>query len=149
MGLLRVRRVLGGVAAAYAVAAIVLVLAPWGWELNRLTVALYTTLRFDVPIAPAWVRPEHVGMLLNVLLFVPAGALLVALARLRWWQAVAVAALASASVETVQSQWLDRVGEWNDLLANTLGAAIGALAVTLLSRRRSPRAGPPVSRRPH
>ena len=136
-----------GAASFYVLAAIVLVVGPWGWELNRLTVALYTALRIDVPIAPGWMGPEHFGVLLNVLLFVPAGALLVALTPLPWWAAVAVAALASATVEIAQALWLERVGDWNDLVANTLGAAIGALVVTLLSRHRSRRAGPPASRR--
>ena len=145
---MRDRRVLLGVAAAYLVAAIVLVVGPWGWELNRLTVAIYAALRLDVPLAPGWVGPEHFGVLLNVLLFVPAGALLVALGPLRWWAAVAVCAVASGAVELAQHRWLDRVGDWNDLVANTLGAVVGAVAVTLLSRPRSPRAGPPASRRP-
>lgn len=144
---MRDRRVLLALAVAYLVAAVVLVMAPWGWELNRLTVAIYSALRFDVPIAPAWMGPEHFGVLLNVLLFVPAGALLVALTPWRWWGAVAAAALASGAIELVQARWLERIGEWSDVVANTLGAAIGALVVTLLSRRRSRRAGPPASPR--
>jgi glycopeptide antibiotics resistance protein len=147
VGWTRDRRVLLAVAVAYVVAAAVLVTAPWGWELNRLTVALYARLRYDSPLAPAWMGPEHVGMLLNVVLFVPAGALLVALTPLRWWGAVVLGGLASGAVELAQSRWLDRIGEWNDVVANTLGAAIGALAVTLLSRHRSRRAGRPVSPR--
>ncbi|MFM6849753.1 MAG: VanZ family protein [Terrabacter sp.] len=144
---MRDHRVLLAVAVAYVVAAVVLVAAPWGWELNRLTVALYARLSLDWSVAPAWVAPEHVGMLLNVLLFVPAGALLVALTPVRWWGAVALGAVASGVIELVQAQWLDRVGEWSDVVANTLGAAIGALAVTLLSRHRSRRAGRPASPR--
>ena len=73
----------------------VLVTAPWGWELNRLTVSLYAWLRYDWAVAPAWMAPEHVGMMLNVLLFVPAGALLVALTPVRWWGAVALGAATS------------------------------------------------------
>ena len=144
---MRDHRVLLAVAVAYVVAAVVLVTAPWGWELNRLTVALYARLRYDWPVAPAWMGPEHVGMLLNVLLFVPAGALLVALTPVRWWGAVALGAAASGAIELAQARWLDRIGEWNDVVANTLGAAIGAVAVTLLSRHRSRRAGRPGSPR--
>jgi glycopeptide antibiotics resistance protein len=144
---MRDRRVLVAVAVAYAVAALVLVTAPWGWELNRLTVALYARLRYDWPVAPSWMSPEHIGMVLNVVLFVPAGALLVALTPCRWWGAVVLAAAASGVIELAQARWLDRIGEWGDVVANTLGAAVGGLAVTLLSRRRSRRAGPPASPR--
>ena len=145
---MRDHRALLVVAGVYLVGVVVLLAGPWGWELNRITVACYTFFRRDVPIAPAWLTPEHYGMLLNVLLFVPAGALLVALTPCRWWAATALAAVASGAVELAQARWLERIGEGSDVVANTLGAAIGAVAVTLLSRRRSPRAGPPGSRRP-
>jgi glycopeptide antibiotics resistance protein len=130
------RRVLAGVAVGYVVALAVLVGGPWGWALNRLTVACYVQLRYAWPIAPDWVLPEHYGVLLNVLLFVPLGALLVLLARRPWWLATAAAAAASLAIEAVQWLWLDRQGTWLDVAANSLGAAIGALAVSPLARRR-------------
>ena len=145
---MRDHRALLVVAGAYLVGVVVLLAGPWGWELNRVTVACWELFRYTVPIAPASLAPEHYGIALNVLLFVPAGALLVALTPCRWWGATAVAALASGAVELAQARWLDRIGEGSDVVANTLGVAIGAVAVTLLSRRRSPRAGRPGSRRP-
>lgn len=126
--------------AAYLLALVVLVAGPWGSALNRLTVRLYTLFRYDVPIAPAWALPEHYGYLLNVLLFVPVGALLVVVTRRPWWFASAVAALASAAVEVTQWLWLPRQGDWRDVVANALGALLGAVlagaAVTPRSRRR-------------
>lgn len=145
---MRDRRVLVGAAAAYLVAVAVLVAGPWGQQLNDVTVACYAWFRYHWPLAPLWALPEHYGVLLNVLLFVPAGALLVALTPCRWWGAVAVAALASGAVELAQGRWLERIAEWSDVLANSLGAAVGAIAVTLLSRHRSRRAGRPASPRP-
>jgi glycopeptide antibiotics resistance protein len=134
------RRVLVALALGYVVALAVLVGGPWGWALNRLTVTIYVQLRYDWPIAPDWVLPEHYGVLLNVLLFVPLGALFVLLARRPWWLATAFAAAGSLAIEAVQWLWLDRQGTWSDVAANTLGAAIGAvgvgLAVSLLARRR-------------
>ncbi|WP_082587146.1 VanZ family protein [Nocardioides sp. Soil774] len=144
---MRDRRVLVAVAVAYVVAVVVLVVGPWGRQLNDATVACYDWFRYHWPLAPLWALPEHYGVLLNVALFVPAGALLVALTPCRWWGAVVLAAAASGAIELAQARWLDRIGEWSDVGANTLGAAIGALAVTLLSRRRSRRAGPPASPR--
>src|SRR3712207_7271505 len=49
-----------------------------------------------------------------------------------WWLAVLVAALGSTGVEVVQWLWLDREGTWQDVAANTVGAAIGGLGVSLL-----------------
>lgn len=125
-----------GLALGYVVALAVLVGGPWGRSLNRFTVACYVRFRYDWPIAPAWVLPEHYGVLLNVLLFVPLGALLVLLTGRRWWQVTAVAAAGSLTIEAVQWLWLERQGTWIDVAANTLGAAIGALAVSPLARRR-------------
>lgn len=130
------RRGLVALALGYVVALAVVVGGPWGWALNRFTVACYVQLRYDWPIAPDWVLPEHYGVLLNVVLFVPLGALVVLLTRRPWWQATALAAAGSLAIEAVQWLWLDRQGTWIDVAANTLGAAIGALAVSPLARRR-------------
>lgn len=132
------RGVLLALAAVYLAALVVLVAGPWGWALNRLTVACYVQLRDVWPIAPDWVAPEHYGVLLNVVLFVPLGALFVLVTRRPWWQAVVVAAMGSTVIEVVQALWLPRQGTWLDVAANTAGAAVGATAVSLLRlpRRR-------------
>ncbi|GAB3018436.1 hypothetical protein GCM10011376_00580 [Nocardioides flavus (ex Wang et al. 2016)] len=136
-------------ALGYGVALAVLVAGPWGWALNRLTVAIWVQLRYDWPLAPNWVTPEHYGVLLNVVLFVPLGALAVLLTRSPWWAVTVLAAGGSAVIEAVQWLWLDRQGTWVDVAANTLGAAVGAAAVTPRRRRGSPRAGRPAPpRRP-
>lgn len=132
MGWLRERRVLAALAALYLVGLAVLVAGPWGWALNRLTVACYVQLRYEWPIAPAWVGPEHYGVLLNVVLFVPLGASVVLLAGRPWWQAVVLAAAGSTVIEVAQGLWLERQATWQDVAANTVGAAAGALAVSLL-----------------
>lgn len=136
MGWLRDHRMLVLASVAYAVGLGVLVSGPWGEDLNDLTVRCYTFFRYDWPIAPEWALPHHYGLLLNVLLFVPVGALLAKLLRGRWWAAVLVAGLCSAVIEVVQSRWLERVGDVDDLVANTVGAALGALAITLRRRLR-------------
>ena len=131
--------------AAYAVllvgaaAFVVLLLGPWGWELNRLTVRLYVLLRNDLPIAPDWVRPEHYGWLLNVVLFVPVGVALGVLTRRSWWEVAVIATGASALVELAQVTFVDRQGSVADVVANGLGALLGALAVTGVRRLRARR----------
>lgn len=124
--------------ATYVGGLVVLVTRPWGWELNRLTVRLYVLFRYDWPIAPLWVLPEHYGVLLNVLLFVPFGVLLtLALRRPWWWATTAAALVASTLIEQAQWRWLERDGSWGDVAANTVGALVGAVAVSLSSRGRA------------
>ncbi len=135
-------------AGGYGAALVVLVTGPWGWALNRLTVACYVRFRYDWPLAPEWVGPEDYGTLLNVVLFVPFGGFLVLLTERPWWLVTLGAAAASAAVEGVQGLWLDRDASWVDVGANTLGALVGAVAVSLLARGGSRRAGRPGPRRP-
>ena len=120
---------------AYAAALVVLLAGPWGNLLHRLTVRLYVQFLYTWPIAPDWVVPEHYGYALNVLLFVPVGAGLVLLTRWHWWQATLAAALASTAFELLQLV-LPRVAQPVDVLTNTMGAALGALAVSACVRLR-------------
>jgi glycopeptide antibiotics resistance protein len=124
------------VGAAYLLGLVVVVASPWGWELNRLTVDLYVQLRYDWPIAPDWVSPEHYGALLNVVLFVPFGALAVLVTGRPWWWVIPAAALASVAIELAQGRWLARDDSSWDVVANTAGALLGALAVTPRGRTR-------------
>ena len=149
MGWVRDRRLVAALAVAYVVALAVLVTAPWGWKLNRLTVALYVQFRYDWPIAPDLVGPNHYGALLNVLLYVPLGAFAGLNTRWAWWWVTIAAALGSVMIELAQLVWLSRVADLNDIFANTLGALLGAVAISLLARagsRRACRPEPP--RRP-
>lgn len=138
MGWLRDHRVLVGVIGAYAAGLGVLVAAPWGWRLNRLTVELYVFFRSDWPIAPSWALPEHYGVLLNVVLFIPLGALLLTATGWSRWRVTIAAALTSGAIELGQWAWLTREASVQDVVANTLGALFGAVAVTLLRRARRP-----------
>lgn len=140
-------------ATAYAVLLAVLVLGPWGWGLNRATVRLYVLFRYDWPVAPDRALPEHYGVLLNVLLFVPVGAFVVLMTG-RLWRAALASALLSVAVEGAQWAWLQRQAQLSDVVANTLGGVLGALGVVVvlvvsrLARARSRRATPRESGRP-
>lgn len=80
----------------------------------------------------------------NVALFVPLGWLAVALAGTRWWQVTVAAFVLSAGIELGQA-WLrpERFATVSDVVANTVGAAVGALlASALLGRRERVGVGP-------
>lgn len=68
----------------------------------------------------------------NVALYVPLGIFSMALApALRWWQACALALALSTAFELLQRLLPGRTASAQDVVANTLGAAIGAGLVVL------------------
>ena len=129
--LLRTALVLGAVALG------VLLLGPWGSQLNRLTVGLYVFFRTDVPIAPDWALPEHYGALLNVVLFVPVGVGLALISRWSWSRIAVVATIGSAVVELSQAAIVSRDSSVVDVVTNGLGALLGAVAVMVVRRLRA------------
>lgn len=76
----------------------------------------------------------------NVVLFVPFGLLVGWLLRRSWW-AVGLAAATSAAIELVQRTMPSRVPTVQDVVLNTLGAAVGVAALLLARRRARTRAG--------
>ena len=77
----------------------------------------------------------------NLLLFVPVGVVLAFIVGTRrWWLAVALCVVGSIAIELVQGALPGRVSDLRDVVANTLGGALGVLVVVLISRRRAARA---------
>jgi len=71
----------------------------------------------------------------NVVMFVPFGVLVGLLLRRPWWVVVLLGAATSTLIETVQ-RWLPtRYPTLQDVVMNTLGAAVGVLVLVLVSRR--------------
>ena len=113
------------------IGAAAIVFLPIGWPLNRFIVWLYYTGR-GMGI-PSFVTIEVYDTALNLLLF----ALPVALAaavwpRVPWWLWALIALIASAAVELVQFAALPRDASAADVLADTLGAMLGAGATALV-----------------
>ncbi|MDQ4138693.1 MAG: VanZ family protein [Actinomycetota bacterium] len=122
-----------------AVIAVVVVVTLLIWptkvdgSLVTLVQAIYT--RFDTG---AWSETIQLARFIaNIALFVPL-AFLVALASRRWWLGLVVGVATSAGSELVQRILPGRVPSIEDLIANSLGAAIGTLfALAVLSSRRT------------
>ncbi len=97
-------------------------------------------------------RPWCIDVALNVALFVPIGAILTLALRRRPLRVVGLAWAASLLVEIVQGTLLPgRTSSAVDVAANTIGAALGAVAVGLTRPRgaRAPaRSEPDASSRP-
>jgi VanZ family protein len=79
--------------------------------------------------ATAWITFDRVEFLANVAMFVPFGLLIALLTgRRRWWLAILAGAVFTCVIESVQGLFLPaRFADPSDLVANTLGALLGAV----------------------
>jgi hypothetical protein len=78
----------------------------------------------------------------NVVMFVPFGVLVGLLVR-RWWVVVLLACATSTAIELAQLAFLPtRVPTVQDVVLNTLGAALGVMALGISSRRAAGRVPP-------
>ena len=87
--------------------------------------------------APGWLRYSLVEFVANIVLFVPVGLFVMIMAGRRgWWLAVLAGFAASCTIELGQLIFLpDRFATLADVLANTVGAAVGAVLGLVLLRR--------------
>lgn len=102
-------------------------LGPLLWR-TRATQTDYDVLSPSTWLGPdTWARVGTPEFVANILLFVPLGLLLrLALPGATWFGAVALGGAVSVIIEMLQI-WTPRVSDPRDLVANTLGALIGAL----------------------
>lgn len=89
---------------------------------------------------PNWVDYGFVESSSNVLLFLPLGALVVwIIGRSYWWVGAAAGLLTSCGIELAQFLFLPgRYPTLADVVANSLGATLGALLTLLIMTRRRP-----------
>jgi VanZ family protein len=82
--------------------------------------------------APDWVDYAHLEFGANIVMFVPLGALIaLLLPRWEWWLAPIIGLALSLAIEFGQAMLLpQRFATPLDVLANAVGATIGALVVT-------------------
>ncbi|MDT0116021.1 VanZ family protein [Microbacterium sp. PRF11] len=122
------------VAAVYLLALAVILL--WPEHLDRHAGAVY---RFFFRLFPG-AGADSADVVINVLLFLPFGALLAPLSTRRPWAALAVAMGVPTLVELTQAVFLPgRTASVLDVIANGTGAIAGAVAVALWRRRSSAR----------
>ena len=89
---------------------------------------------WGVPFAAAYTVLEFTA---NIALFVPLGVLLpLAWRRLPIWVVIAVGCAASVMIELVQLAMPSRYSTISDVVANTLGTAVGVALVRAVSRAR-------------
>lgn len=129
------RLVLAGLG-LYAAVVLVVVIAPVSYA--DVVHAIDDLLREGLGMT--WFGSGWIEFAANVLLFVPLGLLLTLLFR-RPWIGVVVSVAASVAVELAQLVVPSRQASLRDVVANALGAAIGAAIAWLLVRRRSRRSG--------
>jgi len=97
-----------------------------GWVLERLE-------ELRTGFEPGYVVLEFTA---NIAMFVPFGVLVrVAFARPPWWVVLLLGFATTVSIELVQSTLPSRFSTVSDVIANTLGTAVGLSAVRALSRR--------------
>lgn len=129
---------------------------PWRWVLVAMLVPLAFVAFWPTPIdqpvqgdlarllrflhrngIPAWFNYKFVEAGANVVLFVPVGAVArLAFPSKHWWQIGAFGLVISGCMELGQLLFLDdRYASPSDLVTNTGGAVIGALAAVLIVNR--------------
>jgi VanZ family protein len=94
----------------------------------------YDVLSPSVWVDPeTWVRLGSPEFVANILLFVPLGLLVrLAVPRAGWIGAAVTGGAVSIAIEVLQ-MWSPRVSDPRDVVANTLGAAAGALLAVVVS----------------
>jgi hypothetical protein len=109
-------------------------IAFWPVHVDRPAMGFLRALARAVPL----LTYDVVEFTANVLLFVPLGVLLaIAMPRRRAW-AVPIALVVTAVIEMGQALFLDdRTASLGDVVANTLGAAVGLAIVLMVDRRTS------------
>lgn len=125
----RSRRLVATAVAVLGVAALTLgpraVVAPMRGSLLRATEAVAAPALALFPFA-------DLDQLLNAILFVPLGAALaLLLSRRLWWLGMIAGLALSAAVELLQGSIPGRVPDADDVLWNTVGTAVGVLAVAV------------------
>ncbi len=107
---------------------------PYSPEVGGVLRAVLDALAAWTPTA--WITFDVVEFSANVLMFAPLGVLVVLWGG-RWWLGILIGLMVSGAIETTQYFFLEtRVADVRDLVANTLGSAIGAVATSALQGRR-------------
>jgi glycopeptide antibiotics resistance protein len=95
---------------------------------------------FDRFPATRWLDFPTVEFLANVAMFVPLGVFaLLLLGRGRWWLAILFGIALTLAIEAVQQVLPTRVSDPRDLIANSIGAAVGVLVALVATAAKARR----------
>lgn len=130
------RRLVLAALGAYVGLVLVVVVAPVSYA--DVVHAIDSVLRDGLGVA--WFGSGWIEFAANILLFVPLGLLLTLLVD-RVWIGVAVCVAASVAVELAQFLLPSRQASPRDVIANAIGAGVGAAIAWLIVRRRRGRGG--------
>lgn len=130
----RRRRWVIGALAVYALAVCVVLVAPVSYSgiVNAVGEWGAASLGLD------WFGSGWIEFVANILMFAPLGFLLTLLLRHHWY-GVAIAVALSVAAELVQAVIPSRQPSARDILANTMGAALGAVLAWFIVLRRDRR----------
>jgi glycopeptide antibiotics resistance protein len=82
----------------------------------------------------SWIGFTQLEFAANIAMFVPLGLFFVLLlGRRRWWLALLVAVAITLAIEFAQQGIPNRVSDPRDLVSNSIGAALGAIAALVLT----------------
>ncbi len=119
----------------YLIAVLIVLLAPVSYaEIVRRITEWVLSLIGDAAFGAGWIE-----FTANVAMFVPLGFLLTILFR-RHWVGVVVALLLSAGAEIAQAFIPSREASLRDIVANTVGAGVGAALAWIIVTRAERRA---------
>ena len=120
-------------AIVYLAGVVFLTLGPTPWR-TREAIGDYDVLSLSTWLDPdTWNSGGSTEFTANILLFVPLGLLLrLAFPKATWFGAVVLGGAISVAIEVFQV-WTPRVSDPRDIVANTTGALIGALAAAILA----------------
>ncbi len=87
-----------------------------------------------------WITYQRVEFAANVAMFVPIGMFFLLLfGRRRWFVSVAAGVALTCSIEFVQRFLPDRVSDVSDIIANSIGTAIGVMFVLIVTTPKARR----------
>ncbi len=135
------RRVLALLTAVYLLAVAWITLDPFPPDPHRNGLLEGLLVAFASAPLLRWIDYDVVEFTANILLFVPLGVLFtLVLGRWRWWLVLTIGVATTLTIEFVQLFLPARFSDPRDLLANTLGAAVGILiVVAVVGARRARR----------
>ena len=131
-------RVVAAASVAYVllVLAVTLLPAPWPSDVTESPGGVLNLANWFAE--ETWSRGFNRDFMLNVLMFVPIGIIAGRYVR-PWWLRILAPIALTFAIEVIQLPLPDRISDPRDIVANTLGAIVGILAMWIVTAYRRDR----------